>query len=54
MITNRLCVGTIDPPFRLPGPGGRHLDAEIVAGRHNRVKQVPAGRALAMKQGLLF
>src|SRR5215470_8439671 len=44
MITYRLCVGTMDPPFRFPGPEAVDLDAKIVADRHDRVKQVPSRR----------
>jgi hypothetical protein len=32
----------MDPPFRFPAPETVDLDAEIVADRHKRVKQVPA------------
>src|SRR5215468_1964346 len=45
MITYRLCVGTMDPPFRFPGPAAIDLDAEIVADRHKRQIMPGAGRA---------
>src|SRR5215467_15979568 len=50
MITYRLCVGTMDPPFRFPRPEAVDLDAEIVADQHKSVKQVPAGGTLAVQQ----